>query len=92
MLFKKRITLLIPAIALTIAGCQQPTKSNTTSSTPAKQPAAGVDTVPAKMVLIKGGQFMMGTTDPLFKDATPVHKVTVSSFLMDEHEVTNAEF
>lgn len=43
-----------------------------------------------KMVLVKGGTFTMGS--PNFKDAQPLHEVTVSSFYMDEHEVTNAQF
>lgn len=49
------------------------------------------DSVP-HMVLIKGGSFLMGSSDPQFPDAQPVHKVTVHDFLMDAHEVTNAEF
>lgn len=44
----------------------------------------------AKMVLIKGGIFRMGTRD--FPDAIPIHEVEVKSFYMDEHEVTNAQF
>lgn len=44
----------------------------------------------ADMVLIKGGSFLMGTTE--YPDAKPVHGVTVSSFWMDTHEVTNAQF
>ncbi|TDQ76347.1 formylglycine-generating enzyme family protein [Sphingobacterium yanglingense] len=44
----------------------------------------------AKMVLIKGGSFKMGSKN--FADAMPIHDVTVSSFYMDEHEVTNAQF
>ena len=43
-----------------------------------------------EMVFIKGGQFMMGNKD--FQDALPLHGVTVNSFWMDAHEVTNAEF
>lgn len=42
------------------------------------------------MVLIKGGTFQMGSDD--FADSKPVHAVTVNSFYMDEHEVTNAQF
>lgn len=45
-----------------------------------------------KMKWIPGGSFEMGTIDPMFPDAQPLHKVTVKGFLMDEHEVTNAEF
>ena len=51
-----------------------------------------IDTVPGKMVWIQGGTFQMGTNDPAFTDAQPMHKVTVSGFYMDEHEVTNAEY
>lgn len=48
--------------------------------------------VPNKMVFIKGGEFTMGSSDPSFIDATPLHKVKIADFWMDEHEVTNAEF
>ncbi len=44
----------------------------------------------AGMVLIKGGTYEMGSND--FTDSKPIHAVTVSSFYMDEHEVTNADF
>lgn len=44
------------------------------------------------MVLIPGGSFLMGSNDPMFPDAKPIHRVIVDSFLMDDHEVTNAEF
>jgi len=57
------------------------------------QPTSAPDAVlPSKMIHINGGEFLMGTNDPAFTDAAPVHKVRVNSFLMDEHEVTNAEF
>ncbi|MEA5259062.1 formylglycine-generating enzyme family protein [Arcicella aquatica] len=42
------------------------------------------------MVEIPGGTFTMGTDE--YPDAQPKHTVTVKGFLMDEHEVTNAEF
>jgi sulfatase modifying factor 1 len=48
------------------------------------------DSEGAAMCPIKGGTFMMGTTD--FPDAMPVHQVTVDDFYMDQHEVTNAQF
>lgn len=51
-----------------------------------------IDTVTTKMVWIPGGTFRMGTDDPIFQDAQPRHLVTLNGFLMDEHEVTNAEF
>jgi formylglycine-generating enzyme required for sulfatase activity len=48
---------------------------------------------PVAMVRIPGGTFKMGTTDPNphFADA-PEHEVEVDGFLMDETEVTNAQF
>ncbi len=53
---------------------------------------ASKEIVTDKMVRIAGGNFQMGTNDPAFADAQPVHEVRLNSFLMDEHEVTNAEF
>ncbi len=44
----------------------------------------------AEMVLIPAGTFEMGTK--AFEDSKPLHEVTVNSFWMDEHEVTNAQF
>jgi len=48
----------------------------------------GLDT--GKMVLLPGGSFEMGSDS--FPDAKPIHKVTVSSFYIDAHEVTNDQF
>src|SRR5688572_17918562 len=47
--------------------------------------------VPTGMVLIKGGTLQMGSEDGMPFEA-PVHTVEISSFLIDEHEVTVAEF
>lgn len=44
----------------------------------------------AEMVKINGGTFEMGSTS--FQDAQPLHQVTVQSFYMDVHEVTNAQY
>ncbi len=55
-----------------------------------KQPVGKASGGNAEMVLIKGGSFTMGSTD--FPDAQPLHRVSVNSFWMDEHEVTNAQF
>ena len=45
------------------------------------------------MVLIPGGEFMMGSSDSIgFPDEYPPHQVMVSEFLMDRYEVTNREF
>ncbi len=50
------------------------------------------DSATVKMVWIPGGTFQMGTNNPQFPDASPVHEVQVDGFWMDEHEVTNAAF
>jgi formylglycine-generating enzyme len=44
------------------------------------------------MVLIKGGTFSRGYSDPSMPDAQPVHKVTLDDFCLDETPVTNAQF
>lgn len=47
--------------------------------------------IPTGMVLIKSGTFRMGTNDGMPFEA-PAHTVEIKSFLIDEHEVTVAEF
>lgn len=45
------------------------------------------------MVWIPGGEFLMGSSDPLAKpNERPVHGVRVSGFYMDRYDVTNAQF
>ncbi len=47
----------------------------------------------SEMVLIKGGQFLMGGDTVWGRpDEFPRHKVELSSFYIDEHEVTNKQF
>ncbi len=54
----------------------------------AHQPSA-----PAGMVLIPGGEFVMGSDKPMSRpDERPAHPVRVDPFWMDITEVTNAEF
>ncbi|MGB3464629.1 MAG: formylglycine-generating enzyme family protein [Cyclobacteriaceae bacterium] len=48
---------------------------------------------PRKMVLIPAGTFQMGArSGQAYQDEFPRHQVEVSSFYMDQHEVTNQEF
>jgi sulfatase modifying factor 1 len=47
---------------------------------------------PPGMVWIPGGTFKMGSEDPRFPEAHPVHTVTVHGFWMDITEVTNEQF
>ena len=46
------------------------------------------------MVLINEGTFTMGTDLPIFTNdgEAPARRVAISSFYMDVHEVSNAEF
>lgn len=53
----------------------------------------GTGDAPEGMVWIPGGDFLMGSTDPLARpDERPVHRVRVDGFWMDVTEVTNAQF
>ena len=48
---------------------------------------------PAGMVWIPGGEFSMGSVDPLARpDERPIRRVRVDCFWMDATEVTNAQF
>ena len=68
--------------------CKPPSRSAILqAATPAESAApAGTE----GMVLIRGGQFRMGSMG--FSDAKPVHTVSVDNFWMDAHEVTNTQF
>ncbi len=46
---------------------------------------------PAGMVFVKGGSFSMGSNSGDI-DEKPIHQVTISSFYIDQYEVTNKEF
>jgi formylglycine-generating enzyme required for sulfatase activity len=47
---------------------------------------------PSDMVFIPGGTFTMGSDNPDFVEEQTAADVTVSSFCMEPHEVTNAQF
>jgi formylglycine-generating enzyme required for sulfatase activity len=49
-------------------------------------------TCPAGMVLIPGGRFFMGSTDPTFDLWKPAHKVTLDTFCIDIDEVTAGDY
>lgn len=58
------------------------------------QPSAVSSEIPAEMVVIPAGEFIMGTpegTDGL-PDEHPERHVTLSSFLLDRYEVTNRAY
>jgi formylglycine-generating enzyme required for sulfatase activity len=47
---------------------------------------------PQGMAWIPGGEFWMGSAEPMFPDARPIHKVYVDGFWMDRTTVTNEQF
>ena len=49
-------------------------------------------TTNSSMVLIPGGEYMMGKDSESGYDFSPAHKVKVDSFFMDKHEVSNGEY
>jgi len=66
-------------------------------------PVSAPSALPAGMVYIPGGEFSMGSLDPVatemfcggdepMNDARPIHRVSVDGFFMDATEVTNEEF
>lgn len=79
------ITLLAPACT------PAPPTLRPTPSEPSEESAPLPGTAPDGMVWIRPGTFWMGAeAGP--PDSRPVHKVAVSGFWMDKHEVTNAQF
>ncbi|HAY3543477.1 formylglycine-generating enzyme family protein [Elizabethkingia anophelis] len=68
-------------------------KTNSPATTIPLKDKSPVD-VTNKMVLIPAGTFMMGSNGDEWSRnwELPQHKVSVKSFYMDTHEVTNAEF
>src|SRR5690242_4203954 len=47
---------------------------------------------PDGMAWVPGGEFFMGSDQPQFTDARPVHRVRVGGFWIDKTEVTNEQF
>ena len=79
-----------------LAGCEEaeePKVEKARLGNAAKPAIEGVP--PGEMILIKGGSFLMGSTDEdkLARNVEkPPHEVTVSDFMIDKTEVTNAQF
>ncbi len=67
--------------------CISSLTAQTRPKTPPSTPA------PAGMIWIPSGEFVMGTDDSnSMANERPAHRVPVTGFWMDEHDVTNAEF
>jgi len=60
------------------------------SSSQSDQGAPETSAVQAEVILIPGGEFLMGKDGE--GDCSPAHKVYVDSFYMDKYEVTNAQY
>jgi sulfatase modifying factor 1 len=79
----RRLAMQLAALlALAALGAPGPAAQTVGTATPA----------PPGMVFVRGGEFTMGTADPLFADAQPRHLVRVHSFWIDATEVTNTDF
>ncbi len=75
----------MPLLVLSMAGAD-----DSAPTTPVNEPSA---TSPNGMKWIPGGEFTMGTDDPnSMANERPAHRVTVSGFWIDTHDVTNADF
>ena len=78
---------LLLVFLLALAACQKPTSPSDQGS----QPREIVTRSGAEMVLLPGGQFIMGAGDGN-PDEAPPHKVSVSPLLMDKYPVTQEMF
>jgi formylglycine-generating enzyme required for sulfatase activity len=68
-------------------------RSSLLSSAEPPETTARVPGVPPGMVLIKGGNFTMGTDDPTSPEEwRPTHPAAVGDFYLDINEVTNEEY
>ena len=85
---------LIFSIASIAQQKQTPKLTNTARPTAKTTAASQSDktNIAPQMVLVKGGQFMMGNYKREEADEQPEHKVNVSSFMMGKYEVTVGEF
>jgi formylglycine-generating enzyme required for sulfatase activity len=71
---------------LSALGCQNSRTPGTPPETPVVTTKSGIE-----MVFIPAGSFEMGSRQGR-DDEKPLHTVSVDSFLMDRHEVTQAEY
>lgn len=88
------VTQAIVCVCLSASsGCKDlpaPTKAEASPDAIAR--AQAPEPSPAGMSWIPPGSFFMGSDDPRYADAQPVHIVKLSGFWMDTTEVTNEAF
>ncbi|HKE62172.1 MAG TPA: formylglycine-generating enzyme family protein [Nitrospira sp.] len=51
-----------------------------------------IPSAPEGMAWVAGGEFWMGSDVAMFRDAQPVHRVSIEGFFIDKTEVTNEQF
>ena len=79
--------LILSILLLLFVSCDRTANSTEESSLDTKS------SNPDGMIKIVGGEFMMGgKSEQAYQDEFPRHPVVVSSFYMDETEVTNSQF
>jgi formylglycine-generating enzyme required for sulfatase activity len=83
---KLALVLGVTLAALAPASCQRASLPPPVTEQPTITTASG-----AELVLIPAGSFEMGSRQGK-SDEKPVHQVWVDSFLIDRHEITQAEF
>jgi formylglycine-generating enzyme required for sulfatase activity len=76
-----------PSAAGTAAAATSPSSAPTTSA--ATTPSTPC---PAGMLVVSGGRFTMGSSEPGARDDGPAHTVFVDTFCLDESEVTVARY
>ncbi len=84
-----RVVAVVQALALSL-GLSACDRRDARAPTTETRPACA-NLVAAPMVRIAGGSFMMGA-DPQYPEEGPPRRVTVGTFWIDSHELTNAEF
>jgi formylglycine-generating enzyme required for sulfatase activity len=82
------LTFVVLAAALMLTGCE---KVNSKTDFKQASTLTTAAAVPANMVFVEGGSFMMGSTGGESNEM-PVHQVTVKSFSMGKYEVTQEEW
>ena len=75
------------AAGLALVSCAKPPNSDINGREP--RSCAALDR--AAMVRIAGGSFIMGN-DPRYPEEGPPRRMTIATFWIDAHELTNAEF
>jgi formylglycine-generating enzyme required for sulfatase activity len=90
---------IVAVLVVALLGCgqkagPQPAAQASPGGTPAaaqRQGASEVTTPTGAMVLVPGGEFVMGD-DGAEQDERPAHKVRVGAFYMDKYEVTQKSY